>query len=64
MKRRWKYVGVRNHIFEYNTETGWLTCGCGKLGTRVSAEQSVPVTERHVRFLAKQYGSVVLEELN
>lgn len=63
MMTRWKYVGVRNHIFTYNKNTGYITCSCRTLGTRVSAEQAVPVSERHIRRSVRVMGGLKLEDL-
>lgn len=59
----WKYVGIRGHIFTYDLSTGYISCSCGRLGTRVSKEQAVPTSERHVRHRARAMGSLVLEDL-
>lgn len=60
---KWRFVGY-NHLFTYNAENGFLGCSCGDLGTRVSRQQSIPVSERHVRARTKTMGSLVIEDLS
>lgn len=60
---RWKYLGVNKHIFSYDKSTAYLKCSCGLMGVRVSIEQAIPTSERHVRNVDRILGSLMFKDL-
>lgn len=64
MSNVWYYVGVRGHMFSYDHSTAWITCTCGTLNTKVSSQQAIPVSERHVRIRTRHQGSLVRKDLS